>query len=442
MRDYSNEPELHILAVLHRLEMPTLAVVSTIAIGVLLLWLSPRQGSELLDGWSRMVPATALTLLAAVASLALSKPRSSRGSLRASRLIGYIVAAVGVATLLVYALGYHQPANALARASAPQSALAFILLGAICSTIRSREGLTSFASDLCTVALIGIILFLFAGYIFFVDAFVGVSTSNITAPHTLLCLALLTFVAIARRAQEGRMFAVLIGRGIGSHILRLVLPVIIFAPFLIFGVIGYFDGHGVLSASFSRALAAPVEALAIIGFVAWMAKHTNNLERELRRLSITDELTGVLNRRGFFAVADYAMRNALRTRTPLTLFYFDLDGLKEANDRFGHDVGSQVIGRFARLLSRSFRTGDIVARIGGDEFVVLANGGVANADGLIRRLQDAVAAHNQTGRLPVAIAYSSGHIEVPNAPDVSIDQVITEADALMYKQKQLKRQAA
>jgi diguanylate cyclase (GGDEF)-like protein len=238
------------------------------------------------------------------------------------------------------------------------------------------------------------------------------------------------------------MFAVLVGRGIGSHILRLVLPVIIFAPFVIFGVIGYLDRHGILSPGFSRAVAAPIEALAIIGFVSWMAKYTNSLERELRRLSITDELTGVLNRRGFFAVADYALRNASRARAPLTLFYFDLDGLKEANDRFGHDVGSQLIRRFARLLTKSFRAGDVVARIGGDEFVALANGGVANADGLIRRLQDAVAAYNETGRLPVAVAYSSGHIEVPNAPDISIDQVITEADALMYKQKQLKRRAA
>ena len=173
-----------------------------------------------------------------------------------------------------------------------------------------------------------------------------------------------------------------------------------------------------------------------------MGKYTNGLERDLRRQSLTDELTGVFNRRGFYTVADFTVRNAARSQNGLLLFYFDIDSLKQANDRFAHEVGSQLIARFAQLLTKSFRKSDIIARIGGDEFVVLANGDVANAADLLARLQTKVAEENLTGTLPFPIAYSTGHIQVPKVRPSSIDELTAQADQVMYEQKRLKRQAA
>jgi diguanylate cyclase (GGDEF)-like protein len=300
----------------------------------------------------------------------------------------------------------------------------------------------SLFADLCAIALIGVVLFLFAGYVFMVDAFVGVSQGNVTSPQTLLCLALLTFVTAARRAQEGSVLAVLIGRGIGSHITRIVLPAIFLMPFLVFGLIGYLDRHAMLPATYGGAIAAPLEVLAVLGVVAWMGLYTNKLERELRRQSLTDELTGVFNRRGFYAVAEYAMRNALRSRSHLHLFYFDLDRLKETNDRHGHEVGSLLIKRFAELLTESFRKSDVVARVGGDEFVVLAPGEGSTATEMLDRLQQRVLEDNETTALPVGIHYSAGQSELPALAQAPIDRLMAQADAIMYEHKRHKRKAA
>ena len=442
MRDYSNEPDLRILSILHRLERPALAVVVLIVGSVLVLWLVPALAPAGLDLWSRMVPSSAVTLLAAVTSLVLSEPRRTLRCLQASRLIGYAILIFAIAVLALYAAGYEPPANTWRRLPAPQTALAFTFIGIACANIQQRHGLRSQLVDLCVVALIGVVLFLLAGYVFLVEQFVGVGKGNVTAQHTLACLALLTLAIIARRAREGRMFAMIVGRGIGSHITRLVLPAAVLMPFLVFGIIGYLDRNGILSATYARAIAAPLEALAIIAIVAWMGKYTNGLERELRRQTLTDELTGIYNRRGFFAVAEFALTNAARAKMDLILFYFDLDGLKQANDRYGHDVGSLLIRRFAQLLFESFRKNDIVARVGGDEFVVLASGDAAHAADLLERLQCRIAEDNGTNELPVDIAYSTGCLAVPRTTDASIDELIMQADAMMYEQKRLKRQAA
>jgi diguanylate cyclase (GGDEF)-like protein len=442
MRDHSSEPDLRILTFFQYAELPALAAVVIICLGTHLLSMAPGLVPHAMHGWWEMVWSSALALIALAVSLWLSGPGRGTVSMRASQLLGYAVFIMGVGTLLVYALAIDWPTNAVLRLPTPQTALAFVLLGFASANIHARRGALSRAVDLSAVAAIGVVLFLLAGYVFFIDDFVGLGPGDVTAQHTLVCLTILTLVIVARRAQEERLFAVLVGRGIGSQILRLVLPPVVLLPFVIFAVIGYLDGHKLLSVEYARAIAAPLEALAIIALFSWMAKHTNKLERELRRQSITDELTGVLNRRGFFAVADYTLRNAIRQRASLVLFYFDLDRLKEANDHFGHEAGSRLIKRFAELLSESFRSGDIVARLGGDEFVVLAAGDVTNADALLARLQQRVSENNQAGELPVTIAYSTGTIEVPPAANVSMEQLIARADALMYEQKQLKRRAA
>src|SRR5664279_1575350 len=93
----------------------------------------------------------------------------------------------------------------------------------------------------------------------------------------------------------------------------------------------------------------------------------------IRTLSLTDELTGLLNRRGFTTLAEQQLRTSLRTRNRLWLLFADLDGLKEINDRHGHETGDRALCEVARLLrTGSFREADLVARLGGDEFAVLA----------------------------------------------------------------------
>ena len=93
---------------------------------------------------------------------------------------------------------------------------------------------------------------------------------------------------------------------------------------------------------------------------------------ELWSLALTDELTGVLNRRGFLFLACQLLALAARNGCSSILFYCDLDNFKHINDHFGHETGDQALVRSARLLEKTFRKSDIVARFGGDEFVALA----------------------------------------------------------------------
>jgi len=97
----------------------------------------------------------------------------------------------------------------------------------------------------------------------------------------------------------------------------------------------------------------------------WGAVKQTLLERELRRLALTDDLTCLYNRRGFFAVATQLLKLSRRKAQPLLLFYCDVDNLKQINDSFGHHTGNLALIRAADALEHSFRDADAVARIGG-----------------------------------------------------------------------------
>ena len=97
-------------------------------------------------------------------------------------------------------------------------------------------------------------------------------------------------------------------------------------------------------------------------------------ERELRRNAETDGLTGVLNRRAFFASAESIANRARREGRPLALILFDLDHFKAVNDRFGHLAGDRLLPGFTRVIGRTVRAEDLVARVGGEEFAVLLDG--------------------------------------------------------------------
>ena len=93
---------------------------------------------------------------------------------------------------------------------------------------------------------------------------------------------------------------------------------------------------------------------------------------KLERLSVMDELTGLNNRRGFLTLARQQISLKERNNNDLLLVFFDIDGLKKINDTLGHSIGDYAIMSLANLLRKAFRSSDIIARIGGDEFVILA----------------------------------------------------------------------
>jgi diguanylate cyclase (GGDEF)-like protein len=161
----------------------------------------------------------------------------------------------------------------------------------------------------------------------------------------------------------------------------------------------------------------------------------------IRTLSLTDGLTGLLNRRGFTTLAEQQLRTSVRTRNRLWLLFADLDGLKEINDRLGHEAGDRALREIADLLRNgTFRAADLVARFGGDEFAVLATE-VSPTDGdrLVTRVEDALGRANEMPGRPFALSLSVGvALYDPERPR-TLDELIGEADRHMYEAKQTQR---
>jgi diguanylate cyclase (GGDEF)-like protein len=160
------------------------------------------------------------------------------------------------------------------------------------------------------------------------------------------------------------------------------------------------------------------------------------LSAELQRLALTDELTGLRNRRGFLLVADQGLRVARRSRAKCLLVFVDLDGLKHVNDTQGHEAGDMLIVDAARVLTSVFRASDIVARLGGDEFAVFAlvdNSDTSAAVG--NRLQAKIAEFNRPAGRTFPLSMSFGIEELSSTADVSLEVLISRADHAMYEQK-------
>lgn len=159
--------------------------------------------------------------------------------------------------------------------------------------------------------------------------------------------------------------------------------------------------------------------------------------REILKVSVTDHLTGLHNRRGFHMLAGPALAGARRRKATCLLAYIDLDGLKQINDGQGHEAGDAAILGAARALRACLRTSDIVARIGGDEFSALVTDTQLDARGLKARIIEGLAAYNPGCDHGVTLAASIGIAEA-SAED-TIDTLLSRADGLMYAAKKRRR---
>jgi diguanylate cyclase (GGDEF)-like protein len=159
----------------------------------------------------------------------------------------------------------------------------------------------------------------------------------------------------------------------------------------------------------------------------------------LQQLSFNDELTGLLNRRGFLSMAQQQLKIAQREDWQLVLLFADLDSLKNINDNFGHTEGDRALKSIAAVLKKTFRTSDILARLGGDEFIVLAlNAPAAGVQTMTSRLQKNLDLHNSQNRY-YQLSLSIGIAQFDPKRVSSLDSMIMEADKALYENKRKKR---
>lgn len=163
------------------------------------------------------------------------------------------------------------------------------------------------------------------------------------------------------------------------------------------------------------------------------------LEEELREMSLRDLLTELYNRRGFFTVAAQQVKAANRAKRKMSLTYFDCNDFKWINDYLGHEQGDKVLVDTAHILRQTYRESDIIARIGGDEFVVLSmDPAEVDHDEVSKRLQQNIDEYNAKEVRRYRLSLSWGTAVYDSESPISLDELMSQADRLMYTHKKAK----
>lgn len=166
---------------------------------------------------------------------------------------------------------------------------------------------------------------------------------------------------------------------------------------------------------------------------------TVELELTAMQIATHDELTGVLNRRGFLSLAQNSLNLSVRNKFPVSLVYVDLDEFKWINDNYGHAVGDTILSAFAHLLSSKFRESDLVARLGGDEFILLLNStSKKEAEKVVEDFKLSLENYLYGKEIRPDVAFSSGIVEFDHLKHESIEALLSEGDKLMYQSKKSK----
>lgn len=474
-----------------------LAAAAVIAIGLATMigWqIGVPVLARIIPAWVPMMPNTAASLIALGIGLWCSTLTQSPVMKLMEEICGWVAMLVGGLTLTEYIaqinLGLdlllpftHQPQLPVLSPGRMAHATAFsLLLCGVALVLRKRPVLP----QICASVSLFIALTALMGYVFGANALYSVSIYSAMAVNTATALFLISagLLAAVPYSKLVELLTSSSAGGTAARTLLLSIPVIVLGigSILLTGEeMGYFEGR------FSLALMATlsISVLVLVSLRTARKLHridearqrsqqllsalnaeleqrvnerTSELERtnarlvgeieqrqrvedEARRLSLTDELTGVHNRRSFFLLAEQMLRSARRTECPCLLFFIDLDGLKKINDANGHEAGDLAIIAAAQVLKAAFRDSDVVARIGGDEFVALAMDAGVPADRITARIRTLVEEFNDSDRCRYPIALSIGVVECSPKELKPLSELLARADALMYADKQLRRSA-
>lgn len=173
--------------------------------------------------------------------------------------------------------------------------------------------------------------------------------------------------------------------------------------------------------------------------LARFQRDRETMVKKLKESSITDEMTGLYNRRGFFTIGREYLALAARRKTKMFLLYIDMDGLKQINDTFGHHMGDQALLQLAEFINRTFRASDIKGRMGGDEFAVFPiESSLDGVETALGRLQKAIDEFNAAADMPFRLSISTGLSRFDPEHLTTIEDLLMRADKLMYERKRSK----
>jgi diguanylate cyclase (GGDEF)-like protein len=161
---------------------------------------------------------------------------------------------------------------------------------------------------------------------------------------------------------------------------------------------------------------------------------------KLKQISENDEMTGLLNRRGFLSRAIHHSNLSKRQKTEFLIVFIDVDNLKKINDKYGHYTGDEAIILSSAVLKETFRDIDIICRLGGDEFIVMAvNSAESNIDSIKSRIENKLDEYNTKLEKPFVLSFSIGFCSSKNHENMTIEEMMKSADDDFYKNKKIKK---
>jgi diguanylate cyclase (GGDEF)-like protein len=164
-------------------------------------------------------------------------------------------------------------------------------------------------------------------------------------------------------------------------------------------------------------------------------------ELETKRFSVTDPMTGILNRKAGLESVHRQTKYCERHGCSFTVCFIDLDNLKNVNDNYGHKEGDRVIISFVNLLRSALRESDVMCRLGGDEILlVLQETSLEGGKAVLKRIQDSVDRKNEKSSKPYRIEYSYGFAEYTLGSKLTAEELVDIADRNMYKTKIAKKE--
>lgn len=421
-------------------------VAGLIALVILLAWSFKGVRPWYPQGWYLMKFDTASGMFLSALSLGLLSAKFSAARWWGGRVAALLVLLLAVVALYEHVSGRSTGLDTLIVSDTTsdkpglmsvQTATYLLMMAA--SLLLSAVPRRSFGIAVFVLAVLLALhaLIVFSGYCFNAVQLFGQSMSTRTSPHTLACMMLLAVALIGWRAQHG-YFSALIGKGLGSQLARKVFPFVLLLPFGAMLISSGMAGAGWLSPSVAIGLTIAMLAGALCGLVSLMGRRVDAMERELRELSLTDEVTGVLNYRGFSLLGEQSFLEAQRSHVIVTLLVFNIENIKEIGEDFGHDIGARLMQDIARILRTSFSPADIVARTEGDEFAVITKD--ENTGGVIAlmRIGEAMETMNAANRL-YRIRFSVGEATSDPASGETFRGLIERAGLVRRERRRVER---
>jgi diguanylate cyclase (GGDEF)-like protein len=434
------------LAPVRRLCLLAAGTISTV---ILAAWFISPLATLLPVGWEVMRAETALALILCASSLELSEPRHSSRSNKIGQLLALLLTLFAAAVLIEFALhislGFDtllpndlETGDSLPGRPAPQTAGGLFLLGISILLFRVKNRITTWVADLVAIALSMLLLILSSGEIFNDFRLFSYSTRIHTSQQTLVCLVLLAFVALLRRAERG-IFSIFLGRGIGATTARVLGPVLIVLPILREIGRAQMINSDLIPEHYVTAILTSIATILAVILLLALVWRINSMESEIRDLSLRDSLTGLYNLRGFTLLSEQALRMAQRSQLPISVLFVDVDNLKQINDTLGHETGSAFLLETANLLRETFRETDVIGRIGGDEFAVICQGSHVGASIAAQRLNLASRTHGSATGRHRPLSLSIGYVTAEEDGRQSLKELLTAADRAMYEEKRRKK---